>query len=48
MALENSSPEAIAEYLNEITTERMGMDSRIAHDLSIAKLVLSVKENCLS
>ena len=48
MALEYSEPEDIANYLNEISTNNMGLDSRPEHDMTIAKLVLSVKEQCLN
>lgn len=48
MALEYEKPDQIAEYLNQISTEHMGLSSRPEHDLNIAKLVLSVKEACLN
>ena len=47
LALNNDSPKPIAEYLTQITTERMGLRRRISHDMKIAELIISVKERCL-
>uniref|UniRef100_UPI00404730DC hypothetical protein n=1 Tax=Shewanella baltica TaxID=62322 RepID=UPI00404730DC len=44
MALEQSSPESIAEYLSKITTERMGLSAAKEHDLDIAIQILEVKD----
>jgi len=43
MALEHTSPEPIAECLNNITTERMGFSEAKEHDFAIAKQILEVK-----
>ena len=48
MALEYETPEKIAEFLTTISTDNMGLSSRPKHDLKIAELVLSVKEQCLN
>ena len=44
IALRASSPEEIAEYLNSLTTERMGLESKMEHDLNIAKRILSERK----
>lgn len=38
------SPEAIAEYLTQITVDHMGLDPRPEHDREIAELLLEWKE----
>ena len=45
MAMEYKSPEKIAEYLTEVTTESMGLSAAKEHDLTIAKLIMEVKES---
>ena len=45
--LANETPEKLAEYLTHITTHSMGMSSNRDHDLSIAKHLLVIKEQCL-
>jgi hypothetical protein len=44
MALEQATPESIAEYLSSITTESMGLSAAKEHDLAIAKQILEVKD----
>ena len=44
IALESSSPEPIADYLNKIATERMGLSSAKEHDLKIAKIIIELKD----
>ncbi|WP_305909043.1 hypothetical protein Q9L42_007610 [Methylomarinum sp. Ch1-1] len=44
LALENDTPEPIADYLTVITTENMGLSKAREHDLKIARLILEVKE----
>ena len=44
IALEQTSPELIAEYLTNVTTERMGLSEDKEHDLAIAKQILQVKD----
>jgi hypothetical protein len=44
LALENISPEPIAEYLSIITSENMGLSRAKSHDMAIAKLILEIKE----
>mgnify|MGYP000114209637 CR=1 FL=1 len=44
MALEYDNPAPIAEYLNTVTTENMGLSSAKEHDLNIAKQILEVKD----
>ena len=44
LALENNSPEPIANYLSVITTENMGLSEAKQHDIKIAKLILEIKE----
>lgn len=43
MAMADESPERIAEYLTEVTTENMGLSAAPELDLAIAKLVTEVK-----
>jgi len=45
IALSSDKPEPIADYLNIIITENMGSSSNKEHDLSIAKIILGVKES---
>ena len=47
LALDNESPDAIAEYLTLVATERMGMSAAKEYDLKIANLVLMAKKECL-
>jgi hypothetical protein len=47
LALKNDSPVPIAEYLTQITTDRMELRARVKHDMKIAKLIIAVKESCL-
>jgi hypothetical protein len=44
LALENNSPEPIANYLTVVTTENMGLSEAKQHDLNIAKLIIELKE----
>lgn len=44
LALENDSPQAIAEYLTKITTERIGVKANVEHDLKIATLIIEIKD----
>ena len=44
LALENKTPEPIANYLNLIATENMGLSAAKHHDTKIAKLILEIKE----
>ena len=44
IALEQTSPELIAEYLTNVTIERMGLSEDKEHDLAIAKQILQVKD----
>lgn len=44
IALEQSLPESIAEFLTNVTTERMGLSEAKEHDLEIAKQILQVKD----
>ena len=44
LALENSKPEPIADYLTVITTENMGLSEAKEHDMVIANLILEIKE----
>ena len=44
LALENKTPEPIANYLTVITTENMRLSEAKEHDMKIAKLILEVKE----
>ena len=48
MVLEYEQPEKFAEYLTQVSTESMGLSSSPEHDLNIAKLVLTIKEQCLN
>jgi len=45
--LENEKPFKIAEYLTHVTADNMGMSPNREHDLSIAKHLLDIKEQCL-
>ena len=44
LALENSNPEPIANYLTIIRTENMGLSAAKQHDIIIAELILELKE----
>ncbi len=44
LALENEKPEPIANYLNVVTTENMGLSESKSHDVKIANLILEIKE----
>ena len=44
LALANSKPEPIADYLMVITTENMGLLGAKEHDMVIANLILEIKE----
>ncbi len=44
LALENESPQPIANYLSVITTDNMGLSEVKSHDMAIAKLILEIKE----
>ena len=48
LAIGFETPEKIAEYLTTISSGYMGLGAQPEHDLKIANLVLSVKEQCLS
>ncbi|WP_394167014.1 hypothetical protein [Neptunomonas phycophila] len=45
IALQNEAPEPIAKYLTIATTENMGLSSAEEHDLSIAKIILEIKDS---
>jgi hypothetical protein len=45
LALKNDLPEPIAKYLNVISTENMGLSSNKSNDLSVANLILEIKES---
>ena len=45
IALEGSDPNLIADYLGNITTERMGLDLNASHDLVIAKRIINLKRD---
>ncbi len=45
LALENESPEPIAEYLSIVTTENMGLAGAKSHDMEIANLILEIKQD---
>lgn len=47
LALDNDSPEAIAEYLTEIPTQRIGLQANVERDKKIAKLVIALKKRYL-
>ena len=47
LALDNDSPQAIAEYLTKITTERIGLQANVEHDLKISKLIIALKKRYL-
>ncbi len=47
LALNNDSPEPIAEYLNKIVVEHIGLSANIEHDTKIAKLILAIKDRYL-
>ncbi len=44
LALENKTPQPIANYLSVITTDNMGLSEAKSHDMAIAKLILEIKE----
>lgn len=43
-AMQSDSPDPIARYLGEITTENMGLAAAPEQDMKIAKLILEIKE----
>ena len=43
LAIENDSPQPIAEYLGVVTTENMGLLLSQSHDLVVAKLIVNIK-----
>ena len=43
-ALENASPEPIAQYLGVVSTESMGLSATPEHDMKIAEIIIEVKE----
>lgn len=45
LALEYEVPEPIAKYLTVVTMESMGLSSAKEHDLSIATIILEIKES---
>ncbi|MEP4548151.1 MAG: hypothetical protein ABJ000_18360 [Saccharospirillum sp.] len=45
MALEYRSPDKIAKYMTIVATQSMGLSEAKGHDLTIAKLILEVKES---
>jgi len=44
LAKSSSPPQAIADYLNKIESERMGISARNEHSLVIANLLLETKD----
>ncbi len=44
LALERNNHEPIANYLSVITTGHMGLPEKKSHDITIAKLILEIKE----
>ena len=44
LVLANDTPAPIAEYLNHISVNNMGLGSGIEHDLEVAELLLELKE----
>lgn len=47
LSMENDDPIPIAEYLNLIQVDRMGIAPNTSHDLKIAQLLLDVKEEII-
>jgi len=47
IALESTTPERLAEYLNKTATERMGLNPVKEHDTKIAKMILDLKDETI-